>query len=154
MLTTAQILVVLCLVTLDEGQIALSGREAGGVAARRMAQMDFIRNKAAALGGQTEITDDDWAVANAWVQEALPQGYLASSRHALEGVMHELPRPLLRKALEVVSAVVQWDGVTTDEERDLFHDLAALAKMNDRLTLEEIERVGKRLSHVPPATHA
>lgn len=146
MLTTAQIIVVLCLVALDEGQIALSGREVEGVVARRHAQMDFIRGKAAELGGQAEVTDDDWAVASAWLQEALPHGYGSTSRHALEAPMHALPKPILRKALEVVSAVVQWDGVQTDEELTLFDDLAALAHLDDRASLEELKRIGKKLA--------
>ena len=146
MMSPAQIVVVLCLTTLDEGTLPLSGRELEGVVARRRAQMTFIREKAAALGQQEAVDDDDWAVANAWLQEMLPLGYQPAARPLFAELMATLPRPTLRKALEVVSAVIQWDGVTTEAELALLDDLARAAKMNDHATLEDLRRIGARLA--------
>jgi len=135
-----------CLVTLDEGGEALSGRELAAIVERRMAQMAFIRRYAAELGGVSAISDDDWASANLWVQLNLPDGYNATKRGLAAVLVAALPRLTVRKALEAVSAVVQWDGVTKDGEFAWLEALARAARLDDRATLEDIQRVGKRLA--------
>jgi hypothetical protein len=132
-----------CLVTLDEGGEALSGRELAAIVERRKAQMAFIRRSAAELGGVSAISDDDWASANLWVQLNLPDGYNATKRALAVDLVAALA---VRKALEAVSAVVQWDGVTKDGEFAWLEALARAARLDDRATLEDIQRVGKRLA--------
>jgi hypothetical protein len=48
--------------------------------------------------------------------------------------------------LETVSAVIQWDGVTTEGEFAWLEALARAARMNDRATLDDLKRVGARLA--------
>jgi hypothetical protein len=148
MLTTSQSCLVLCLLALDEGASPVSGRELETVLERRRAQMVFIRAKCAALGEQDEISDDDWGVANAWLQELLPNGYHLSMRPLLADVIAEMSRPTIRRLLEAVSAVVQWDGNISEGEALLFDDLARVAKLNDRSSRDDLDRIGRRLARV------
>ena len=148
MLTPSQSCLVLCLLALDEGASPVSGRELETVLERRRAQMVFIRAKCAALGEQDEISDDDWGVANAWLQELLPNGYHLSMRPLLAEVIAEMARPTIRRLLEAVSAVVQWDGNISEGEALLFDDLARVAKLNDRSSRDDLDRIGRRLARV------
>ncbi len=145
-LSIAQSILVLCLITLDEGMLPLSGQEVSGVRERRRAQMEFIRAQAALLGGQAMVDDSDWAIANSWIQSQLPSGYQPAARAIHASLLANLPRPVVRRVLEVVSAVIQWDGVTTDGELALLDDVARAAKMSDTATLEDLKRAGRRLA--------
>jgi hypothetical protein len=146
MLSACQTVLAFCLLTLDEGMSPLSGREIEQVIKRREAQMAFIRKESASIGGVDACSDEDWTEANAWVSEHLPTGYHVAARAALEEALSPLTRVQVRRAMEVVAAVVYWDGAVTEGEESLFHDLARVAKLSDRATLEELERKGRRLA--------
>ena len=108
--------------------------------------MEFVRTQSAQIGGQDSVSDEDWSVANVWLQEHIPHGYVPQSRATFAALMSPLPRAVLRKALEVVSAVVQWDGVTTESELALLHDLAHAGKMGDSAALDDLRRIGRKLA--------
>ncbi len=146
MLTQAQSVLVLGLIAMDEGTAPLSGREMESVLVRRVAQVEFIRSESASIGGQSDISETDWGVANAWVSELLPYGYKVALRPLLSELLEDFSRSQVRRTLELVSAVVQWDGAVSVDEALYFEELARVAKLNDKATLDDLLRVGRRLA--------
>ncbi len=145
-LTPTQAALAACLVTLDEGTPPLSGREVEAVVERRRAQMAFVRAQAAEVGRVSLITDDDWAAASLWVQVHLPDGYTPLKRPVAAKLLEFLPPASVRAVLAAVSAVLQWDGIATDGERAWLDALARAARLDDRASLEDLLRAGKRLA--------